>query len=264
MPIISISRGSFHRGREVAHKVAEILRYESISRDSLLENSEVFDIPEIKLMPNVKHAAHILERFSFGRDRYINYMASSLLRFLQKDNHIYHGLAGQFFVQGVSHVIKVRIIADIEDRVAAEVRRKGISADVARQQLMQDDEERRKWAMLLYGIDISEPENYDIVLNISTMGVGEAAELVARTAQFDCYQATEESTRYIHELTLKSEVKAALFDYPQAAVAVEAGHVRVQVKIPQGQRETVRKRMENSLADIYGVTAVEIQISDYY
>mgnify|MGYP003851294455 CR=1 FL=1 len=264
MPIISISRGSYHRGREVAHKVAEMLRYESVSRDSLLENSELFDIPEIKLMPNVKHAAHILERFSFGRERYTNYMASSILRFLKKDNHVYHGLAGQFFVQGISHVIKVRITADIEDRVSAEVQRKDISAEDARAQLMQDDEERRKWAMLLYGIDISEPGLYDMVLNISTMGVDEAAELVARTAQFDCYQATEESTRHIREMALKSEVKAALFDYPQAQVSVDGGNVRIQAKVPSGQRELVKKRMETALLGIAEVAAAEIQIADYY
>ena len=34
-----------------------------------------------------------------------------------KDNVVYHGLAGQFLVAGVSHVLKVRIMAEMEDRV---------------------------------------------------------------------------------------------------------------------------------------------------
>jgi cytidylate kinase len=264
MPIISISRGSYHRGRDVAHAVAEKLRYECISRDSLLENSEEFDIPEIKLMPSVKHAAQVLERFSFGRERFINYMSSSILRFLKRDNHIYHGLAGQFFVDDVKHVIKVRIIADLNERIAAEAQRKGVSEEQARLQLIQDDDERRKWAMLLYGIDISEASNYDMVLNISTMGVDEAASLIAKAAGFSCYQATDDSTRHIYDLALKSEVKAALFDYPQAAVIVTDGLVRVQVKVPEDQGPTVQQRMEAVLQGLDGLKSVDIRVSHYY
>jgi len=48
MSIITISRGSYSRGKEVAEKLAETLRYECISRDILLEASEEFNIPEIK------------------------------------------------------------------------------------------------------------------------------------------------------------------------------------------------------------------------
>jgi hypothetical protein len=264
MPIISVSRGSYHRGRDVAHAVAEMLRYECISRDSLLENSEEFDFPEIKLMPNVKHAAQVLERFSFGRERFINYMSSSLLRFLKKDNHVYHGLAGQFFVYDVSHVIKVRIIVDLHERVAAEAERKNISVDQARHQLIQDDEERRKWAMLLYGVDISEPTNYDMVLNISTMSVREAAGLIAQAAHFPCYQATEVSTRHINNLALTSEVKVALFDYPQATVFVDEGAVRVQLKVPEEQCDVVEQRVKTALQGLDSVKSAEVRVSHYY
>lgn len=264
MPIISISRGSYHRGRDVAYAVAESLRYECISRGSLLQNSEIYDLPEIRLMPNVRHAAQVLERFSFGRERYINYMSSSILRFLKKDNHVYHGLAGQFFVHDVSHVIKVRIIADLEERVGAEAQRKNITKNEAREQLLKDDEERRKWAMLLYGIDISEPSNYDMVLNISTMGVEDAARLIVQSASFPCYQATEQSTRRITELALQAEVKAALFDFPQAVVFVDNGAVRIQVKVPESQKQVVRERMESALRDLEGISSVEIVFSPYY
>lgn len=264
MPIISISRGSYHRGRDVAHAVAGMLRYECISRGSLLENSEIYDIPEIRLLPNVHHATQILERFSFGRERFVNYMSSSILRFLKNDNHVYHGLAGQFFLDGVRHVIKVRVIADLDERVEAEAERKNISREEARRRLIQDDEERRKWAKLLYGIDISEPANYDMVLNISTMGVGDAACLIARSADFPCYQATESSTRLIRNLALRSEVKAALFDYPQATVFVDNGAVRIQIKVPEAQEQRVQTRLGEVLSGIPGITSSDIRVSPYY
>ncbi|MFV0436806.1 MAG: AAA family ATPase [Desulfopila sp.] len=264
MPVISISRGSYHRGRDVAHAVAEMLRYECISRDSLLENSDIYDTPEIRLLPNVKHAAQVLEHFSFGRERYVNYMSSSVLRFLKKDNHVYHGLAGQFFVSDVSHVIKIRIIADLGERVAAEAKRSGLDPDRVRDHLTADDEERRKWAKLLYGIDISDPQNYDMVLNISTMSVQDAAALIAQAASFPCYQATAESIHRIENLALQSEVKAALFDYPQAKVIAEDGLVHIHVKAPADQEEAVRQRIETVLEAIPEVKKREVTIAHYY
>jgi hypothetical protein len=49
MSIITISRGSYSYGREVAEKVARRLGYSCISREAIVGASEEFNIPEIKL-----------------------------------------------------------------------------------------------------------------------------------------------------------------------------------------------------------------------
>lgn len=50
MAIITISRGSYHRGREVAETLAARLGYECVSREILLEASNEFNIPETLVM----------------------------------------------------------------------------------------------------------------------------------------------------------------------------------------------------------------------
>jgi cytidylate kinase len=85
---------------------------------------------------------------------------------LKEDNVVYHGLAGHFFVKDVPHALKVRILADMEDRIQLEMERTGIDADEARRMLEKDDEERRKWGQRLYGIDTSDPRLYDLVINV--------------------------------------------------------------------------------------------------
>ncbi|XPS87017.1 uncharacterized protein Dvar_50350 [Desulfosarcina variabilis str. Montpellier] len=42
-------------------------------------------------------------------------------------------------------MLKVRISADLEDRVREEMQREGISGDEARMVRVNDDNERRKW-----------------------------------------------------------------------------------------------------------------------
>ena len=131
MSIVTISRGSYSRGKEVAEKVAQKLGYECVSRDILLEASEQFNIPEIKLVRAIHDAPSVFDRFTQGKETYIAYIRAALLRHVQKDNTVYHGLAGHFFLQGVPHVLKVRIIADLEDRVKEEMKRENISDEEA-------------------------------------------------------------------------------------------------------------------------------------
>ena len=107
MPIITISRGSYSRGKEVAEGVARRLGYECISRDILLDTSEQFNIPEIKLERAIHDAPSILDRFGGGKERYMALIRAAFLKVMREDNLVYHGLAGHFFLQGVSHVLKV-------------------------------------------------------------------------------------------------------------------------------------------------------------
>lgn len=264
MSIICISRGSYYRGKEVAEKVADILGYECVSRDSLLAVSDEFDIPEIKLTRNIQHATQILERYSFGRERYVNFISAEILKRLKHNNHVYHGLAGQFFVKDISHMLRIRVIADLDERVRAEADRENISSDKARLQLKHDDEERQKWALFLYGVDITDPALYDMTVNVSAMGVEDSAQLIAQTAKLSCYQATEESQRSLSDQALAAEIRAALFDFPLAGVSTREGKAYVNVKAPEEQAEPIRARIESAVGDIVDLEMVEIRVDPFY
>ena len=126
MPVITISRGSYSGAKAVAEKVAERLGFECISREILLEAAREFDVSEVELLRAFRDAPSILERFTFRKERYIAFIRAALLNHFQKDNVVYHGLAGHFFVKGVFHVLKVRIIADMEERVRLVMRREAL------------------------------------------------------------------------------------------------------------------------------------------
>ena len=207
MAIITISRGSYSRGKEVAEKLAQELEYECISREVLLEASKEFNIPEIKLVRAIKDAPSILERFTQGRERYVAYVRAALLKHVQKDNVVYHGLAGNYLLQGIPHVLKVRIIADLEDRVAEEMKREGISAAKARELIKKDDEERRRWSLHLYGADPWDPMLYDLVIHLNTITVDDAVNLISHAVQLPGFQTTPQSQALIDNLALLARLQ---------------------------------------------------------
>lgn len=230
MAIITISRGSYSKGKEVAEKVARRLGYVCISRDLLLEASSQFNIPEIKLIRALHDAPSVLERFTGGKARYLAYFAAALLQRVQSDNVVYHGLAGQFFLMQVSHVLNVRIVADLEDRVNLEMKREGISKDEALYIIKKDDEERRLWSLRLFGIDTWDPALYDLVIHIKKLAVDDAVDIICHTVGLDAFRTIPASQKTLDDLALAAQVRAALVkDYPDADVSASEGLVHVVI-----------------------------------
>ncbi len=261
MSIITISRGSYSKGKEVAEKVAQRLGYKCISRDIVLEASEGFNIPEIKLVRAIHDAPSILDSFTYGKEKYIAYIQLALLRYFSKDNVVYHGLAGHFFVKDISHVLKCRIIADIHDRVKLEMAQEGINRVEALSILKKDDEERRKWSQILYGIDTGDPSLYDLVLHIHKVTVDDAADIICHAAGLKHFQTTPDSQRAMDDLLLSAEVKAALMEIKVGIeVFVQNGIVSVKTEAPVPKERALIVEIEKTAKKIPGVKEVKTNV----
>lgn len=261
MSIITISRGSYSRGKEIAEQVAKKLNYTCIGREALLEASEIFNIPEIKLSRAIHDAPSILERFTYGKEKYISYIQAALLNKVKKDNIVYHGLAGHFFLKGISHVLKVRIISDFEDRVANEMMQKNISKEEAYRLVKKDDEERVKWSYSLYGIDTRDSSLYDLVIHIKTITIEDAVDIICDTVRFKHFQTTPKSQRGLNDLALAATVKAALVNLvPNASVLCTDGKVGVSFKSHKEREEPLVHEIKKITKSIEGVQEISIEI----
>lgn len=212
MSIITISRGTFSHGQNIAGKIADKLGYQCISREILIEASKQFDIPEFKLLQAIKDTPSFFDRLSHSRDVYVTYIQIALLRHLLNDNIVYHGFAGHFFVKNIRHVLKVRIIARFDDRVGIVMERNALDRAEAIKTVKRIDNDRKKWSKHLYGIDTNDSNLYDLVINICNLSVDDAVEIICHTVSLDRFRSTAESQTELVDLLLAAEVKSALSD----------------------------------------------------
>ncbi|MCF6245959.1 MAG: cytidylate kinase-like family protein [Desulfobacula sp.] len=259
MTIITISRGSYSKGKEVAEKVAVQLGYQCLSREVILDASEYYHIPEIKLVNAIHDAPSILERLGHSKLSFIAYYQSALSRSVQKDKIVYHGLAGHLLLPEVPHVLKIRITADLDDRVAIEMERDGIPMNEARALIVRDDQERRKWTQSLYNVDPLDSFLYDLVLHIRQFTVSDAVDFICRAASLNQFQTTPGSQQKMDDLTLSTQVKATLIDaYPGITVKTDYGNVLIYIK-PDLQRVRKLQEMSKSLKEkIKGINSLEV------
>jgi len=261
MGVITISRGSYSKGKEIAEKLAQKLAYDCISREILLRASDQFNVKEAKLIRALHDAPSFFDRFKHGKEKFTAFIHEVFLGYIQKDNVIYHGLAGHYFTRGIPNVLKVRINSTIEDRIEEEMRRENIPEEEARYLLIKDDEERRKWGMYLYGIDTKDAELYDVVLKIDNIKVNDAVEILVDIANRPCFQTTPESLMITKDKFLAAKAYSAMVDkFPEAIVKAKEAVVYVSVESDLSQESKISDEIKVLLKNISEIKEVMVGV----
>jgi len=210
MAIITISRGTFSGGQQLAECLAEKLGYRCVSGEMLLKAASQYGAPEEELSRVLSRKPGILERLNDVRDRYLTYIKAALFKEAKEDNMVYHGHAGHLLLEGVPHVLSVRIIANIEFRIRALMERHRLNREDVLKFIKRVDNERIKWAKLVYHIDWKDPANYDLVVNLERMTISSACEIVCQTAGLDQFKSTPISQKIVSDMALSNHVLAML------------------------------------------------------
>ena len=271
MPIVTITRGSFTKGREVARKLGERMNYKVISREILLKASQEFNVPEVKLKNALYNAPSILDKYTHGKEKFLSFIRASILEQMAEDNIIYHDMAGYAWLKGVGHELQVRIQADLEDRLHRYIeyykQDHGIqlSEDEARHRLKQDDEERRKWTMYVREHDPNDTNNYDLVYDASKLYVDDIVEDLARILNFPYLQATPESQKQVEEEMKAALVKAAIVkDFPNAEVSCEDSIAHVNVEAELSQEEQIVNMIKQEATKVQDVQEIRVHVHPRY
>jgi cytidylate kinase len=263
MAVITISRGSYSKGKEVAEGIATALGYECISRDILLEASDRFNIPEIKLLHAMHDAPSILDRGSHGQIAYITYIQSSLLEHVKEGDVVYHGLAGHLLLKEIDKVLKVRILANPDLRIAVVKEREQVGEKEARKMIAKVDEARRKWTRRLYGVDPWDPSLYDLVICIDKIKVDGAIHLIRDAASQEAFQLTEKDRRKLADLTLACKLKSELLDLdPNVTVTSDYGNVLVFTKADDRKARKMEEKLRSLAGKFSEMHNLEVRVGE--
>lgn len=242
MAIITVSRGSLSGGQALAERVAERLGCRCISGEALVEAAVKYGVPEPKLSQVFEKMPGFWERLTKSRRLYVIFLQAAMYELAQQGKLVYHGQAGQQLLKGISHVLKVRLIAPLEYRLKAAMEREGMSRQGALQYIQQVDDERLRRMRYLFNVDWRDPALYDIVLNLEDISLETAADVVLYLAQHKEYQPTPASEKVLNDLTLSCRVKASLAAHPVTSgldvdVRADDGNVWVTGLIDSGELE---------------------------
>jgi len=117
MQIICVSRGSQSHGEDFAKALAAKLDYECLSREELLEEATRRRIPIGKLETAIIKPHIFTERLAHELEHYKALATSILCEKALNGNIVYHGRTGHLLLPGISHILKLRIVSEMESRI---------------------------------------------------------------------------------------------------------------------------------------------------
>lgn len=211
MPIITISRGSFASGQALAECLAERLGYLCLSREAVLDWAAAsYRVPVEKLASSMDKAPSIWERLIGDRVHYVKFIRAALLEHAWRDKIVFHGYVGHLLMAGISHVIRIRVVEEMDVRIGSAMRKHHLPRDEATERIRRIDRQRSNWTRFLWGVDWQDPSLYDAVLNLTRMDVAGACDVVESMTRQEIFRPTAESLKALEDLTLSSRVWATL------------------------------------------------------
>jgi cytidylate kinase len=263
MSIITISRGTASGGQVLAQRVAAKLGWPCLSNEVIVEAAKRYGVSEPEMVKTFEKAPTFWEKLIASRRVYLTFVQAAMCEYAQGGDLVYHGHADHELLPGISHVLKVRLVAPLEYRIRAVMERdRRLDRKAAIRYINQVDAERTSRMRYLFDVDWRDPHLYDLVLNLHKLTLEAACDLVIQAVQWEAFQPTAASRQALENLALRSRIRAALHAHPQLSpyaikVDVAEGVVTLSgnVSTDDAIREAVRiaeqiagvKRLTNKL-----------------
>jgi len=243
MAIITISRDSYSHGKEIAEAVAEKLGYKCVGPEVIKSACEALSLQASAIEEALYEAPSLFRRLGNKNERRVAQFRAAFYECMTKDNIVYHGIAGHVFLKDVPNVLRVRVIADFQDRLAEEMQRTGDDEHTATHRLLDEDKKRSQWTQYLYGKDNHDPDLYDIYVNLHNISVEKAVRIILDTASISTNGYGPQMKKRLADLALEARTEALLLEaFPEVSAEVHDGEVFARVNASIVQSEAVHDK----------------------
>ena len=237
MAIVTIAHETGSGGPEIGIELAKRLGWRYVDREMLSEAAQRYGVGEDKLTELDEKKPSLFERFDVETRQYITVLQSALLDNAEQDNVVINSRGGQMLLRGISHVLRVFVIAPFELRVKRVMKKmsgqaqEGVDVRTTVEMVRRSDQEKHGRIRYLYDVDWGDPALYDLVLNTEKLSVDAGVESIAGLVR--SLTVTPESRQQVRDRALGSRVRAALAAHPDTrkyrlTVESERGIIRLE------------------------------------
>ena len=232
MTIVAITREMGTLGKDVATGLGEafgvpVIYHEII--DNLADRMRVRRSNVVRLLDG---KAGLLERLSADRTSLFLHSAEEVIDFARQDKGaIIRGWGATHLLRDVPHAICARVCAPMEVRKRRMMERLNTDdAERIEAEIRSNDEAHAAVIRRHFGLQWTDADHYDLVLNTHRVSVSECVEAVLRLARLPQFAENDASRQRLENLALCARVRAALRASPETRaakveVSSEAGRV---------------------------------------
>ena len=234
MALVAITREMGSLGRDVASGLAEALGVPLVYHEVIDHLADRMRVRKSHVIRLLDGSAGLLERLTADKTSLSIFSADEIVNLaLQGKGAVIRGWGATHLLREVSHVVAVRVCAprDLRQRRMMERLNSEDAGQVA-EEIRRSDEAHSAIVRRHYGLQWTDSEHYDLVLNTQRVGIHECVDEVLRLVRSAEFAETGSSRQRLEDLALSARVWAALrrsaeTRNSQARVASRAGVVSV-------------------------------------
>jgi len=258
MAVISIFSGFYCRGEQVADAVTQETGYQRVDKELIEVASRRYKVPEDRLLRVMMGSAPLLNRFTYEREKNLAYIIAALAELVSRDNVVYHGFAGHLLPRGITHVLRVCLIANMDYRVSLAMQLDKLSESQALNRIHKEDADRGRWMRYLFGQEPYDESRYDMVIAMHLTNVKAAAAMIRENAEKDALRATPRSQQAAQDFILAAQVNIALAEKGHDVdVTSSEGAVTVWVKNYTPRLESLCRQLTRIAENVRGVKSAQ-------
>lgn len=264
MSIISLFSGVFCNEAAVVRDIAESTGYRHITDETVIARaSGLSGIQEEKIQRAFSSRTSVFNPFTHEKEQAVAYLRRALAEMLD-NRSIVSGYCSLLIPSGITHVLRICLIAKTGFRTELAGLQDGLSRDEALEIIQDADRDRAAWTGLLFSRnDPWEPDLYDIVLPMGKMTAQKAVALIQENLLKTVVRQTPESRIAMDDFRLAALAETALIDAGHH-VGVNACNGVVELTI--NRKVLMLKRLEDELQsiakDIPGVVSVVTRVKE--
>ncbi|HEY3308566.1 MAG TPA: cytidylate kinase family protein [Desulfuromonadaceae bacterium] len=268
MAVITISRemgtGAYH----IADAVAKKLKYTLVDGTRISACASKYGLsPEMLQMVDEKPPSYITAE-DRKRAAALNTVELILLDFARKGNIILYGRGGQDLLKDCGNVLRLRFIADFDERVERFAEREWIDPDLASSMIRRSDHQRGGFIHFYFDRAWEDPLGYDLTFNTSRLSPETIIDsIVAAAKEPSLKEAEKGAVEKIDNTIITKRIETALLnspdlDYRPFKIIAEKGSIVLSGYLAS---EEEKKRAIKIVESVKGVKSVEadIQVVNY-
>jgi cytidylate kinase len=183
---ITISREPGSGGRIVAGRIADRLNLDLFHQEILHEMAKNSKVGERLLETLDEKALTVLQdwistlvnREHLWPDQYMKHLMNVVLTIGKHGGVVIVGRGANFILPSEGR-FRVRIVAPLETRVQNVARDFNVGIDEARRRVLRTESDRRAFVRKYFHADITDPINYDLVINTGSIDVDGAVDSIS-------------------------------------------------------------------------------------
>ncbi len=264
MPIITVSREMGTGAYGIAKELAKKLKYTLVDGPKLAACAADYGL-SIELLQAVDEKP---PSYNTGEDRSraasLNSIELILLDLASKGNVILYGRGGQDLLKECGNVLRLRFIADFDERVERFAEREWIDPDLAQELIRRSDHQRGGFIHFYFDRDWDDPLGYDLTFNTSRLSPTAIVDtVIAAVKDPQLKEAEEWSVEEIRKAMLIKNIETALLrseelEYRPFRIDVEEGRVTLSGYIGTEQEKQAALRLVGA---VNGVDTVVDELS---